>query len=795
VPVGYIDKVEQNVVYGWAFASHYPGQRWLVDVFVNGVFAGQALANLYREDLFAAGVGDGAHGFVLGIRQASTGPNLTVEGFALGATRNRLYSAIGPALTENRKCKTATDYLKVTFARFASSEESPSRIQRCPAAEQPIYERLVARSSLPTPPICLGQEIGAYQDFIRHRWGQIELFEPTLVSAQYADFLSWYLLNYSLRRGRLRAPLSSGDIAFLNEAQGPDSSVSRAQTIFGALFAAAPPDPSSVARALLWSAYEAAAVSVEDCLISNANRELLSEVPPYMEDQPYPLTQFMLQFLANNPFLKTLPHSTASERSLIYFILLLFATSAPHYLFFVPSRWRDALLEEQSGGVSSLFWLHHTALFGSGQHMDATLWQDLIFRQGFDVARNEFTTKTALGSRIYSAALSFAAETVDLQILGPFSRAHGIGQSCRRLARVLQTLNYEVRYCDYSLDHPNDPIALDDIPLSAPAAARINIIHLNLEDLPTIFAYSPDVFSGAYNIAFPFLELAPPAPSQMLGLSLVNEVWAASQFIADTLAPFCRVELMGSVSQSMPKMGKAQARRHAFGLHAGCQDFIFLTAGDALSSVHRKNPLAAVRAFLNAFPNESKVRLVIKTHSTGKIQNPKDLAVLRALRQICAADTRISLIDSYLDETTHLAMIEGSDAFVSMHRAEGLGFHILEAMTLGVPVIASDYSGNSDFCTEKTAFLVPVELIAVESGLYPTRSNTAQVWAEPDHYVAVEHMRRLYSDKDLRETRVAEARALVESKYSQRVFARKLKNRIASIYRLCSAPKHWIARS
>lgn len=783
--VGHVDKFEQCVVYGWACFPNDSRRRCLVDVFLNGSFVGQALANLHRADLLSAGVGDGAHGFELDLRHTNLGSSLKsgiplkLEAFALDASRTRLISHLDPVPTGTRAQPPANAecYIRETF-KNPSRPEVLTRFHQARASAQVLFcERLLAATPIGGPPGCLGRPIGAYQDFVRLQGKREGLFEPSLTLSESAEFLKWYLSTYGRTRGVLRAPLSASDISFLND--GPKIGHSRAQEMFAGLFAKPEENADPVQSVFLWGAFNAAVLAVEDCLISNADLSLAatSERP---KQEPYPLSPFMRLFIKGNPFLASLRTSTIEERAFVYFVVMLFATAAPHLLKFIPPAWRDALVAKNDEGRTLFDKLSDATFAPQPAPINAETWKALITSRDFNLRINDFATRSTTGARIYAAARELApVGLADVQVIGPVTRALGVGASCRRLVRALELTGYAIRCCDFSLDHPNKTVESPDLPLSPLGPARVNILHLNLEELPKAVAYCADVFSGAYNIAFPYLELAPPSPIQILGLSLVDEVWAASHFIADTLASYAKTFVAGSCCDDAVPIGRVMARKRAYGGFISIDDFVFLTAGDALSSAHRKNPLGAARAFLHAFPDNPRVRLVIKTHSTEKAHGPYEQAVWRALRSLAEADSRISLMDEYIDEASHYALIEGCDAFLSLHRAEGLGYHILEAMRLGTPVITTAYSGNTDFCTDMTAFLVPYRLIPVVPA-YPN-ATPDQRWADPDHSVAVKQLRRLYEDREAAREKADAARNFVATRFSARALAQNVSIRLKDL--------------
>ena len=104
------------------------------------------------------------------------------------------------------------------------------------------------------------------------------------------------------------------------------------------------------------------------------------------------------------------------------------------------------------------------------------------------------------------------------------------------------------------------------------------------------------------------------------------------------------------------------------------------------------------------------------------------------------------MIDETLSDLDLKSLIAVSDCFVSLHRSEGWGFALCEAMSLGKPVIATAYSGNMDYCNEDTAKLIAYDLIDVRAGDYPHWEG--QHWADPDIEAATQAMVELVDDPD-----------------------------------------------
>ena len=133
-----------------------------------------------------------------------------------------------------------------------------------------------------------------------------------------------------------------------------------------------------------------------------------------------------------------------------------------------------------------------------------------------------------------------------------------------------------------------------------------------------------------------------------------------------------------------------------------------------------------------------------------------------------------------MSDKEHCALIEGADCFVSLHRAEGFGYHMLEAMALETPVIATAYSGNMDFCKEQTCILVPAKIVNIEHGDYP-RANAMQTWADPDFEASISAMKAIYLSEELRRNLVRNARKFVMENFSRATFAHRLNGRLSRL--------------
>jgi len=304
---------------------------------------------------------------------------------------------------------------------------------------------------------------------------------------------------------------------------------------------------------------------------------------------------------------------------------------------------------------------------------------------------------------------------------------------------------------------------------------RANVFHLNADEMVNAQKIlGEDLFADRYNIGYWSWELSQFPDAWRSSLHLVDEVWAPSRFIEQAIAhktslPVIRMPL--AVEFPEPH----GVRRETFGLPE--DSFLFLFFFDFTSYVHRKNPQAAIRAFLQAFPDSSDTRvgLVIKMNGTGL--RPKEYHTF--LQSIEDEDPRIILMDKVLTDRETKSLVKLCDCFLSLHRSEGFGRGLAEAMYLGKPVIATGYSGNLDFTNEHNACLVDYRLIPVGEHEYPFA--TGQKWADPDIEHAVWFMKRVVNEPHYAQTLGQHAADFIKTYHSSKAVGAKYRERLAAL--------------
>jgi len=214
----------------------------------------------------------------------------------------------------------------------------------------------------------------------------------------------------------------------------------------------------------------------------------------------------------------------------------------------------------------------------------------------------------------------------------------------------------------------------------------------------------------------------------------VDEIWGISSFTANAYNSFHGpVQRMG-----LPVSVENIATRDRSDFNLPADTYLYLFSFDLHSKTARKNPFGLIEAFQKAFPRDSseRVGLVLKVNHAKRFH----LDAMR-LRWIAKRDPRIHLIEHSMRRPEVLSLTKACDCYVSLHRAEGFGRGIAEAILLERQVIATGYSGNIEFCREPRVALVRSEMVPLKRGEY--FDGDGQQWAEPDLDHAAKLMREI----------------------------------------------------
>jgi hypothetical protein len=364
-----------------------------------------------------------------------------------------------------------------------------------------------------------------------------------------------------------------------------------------------------------------------------------------------------------------------------------------------------------------------------------------------------------------------AARPIGVNLAGYLDATVGVGEAARHVRAALQAAGVAVQ-----------PLVLTSRatvrePTAAPAGDQplhpVTLVCAN----PDGMAGARDelgavAFEGRHVVGMWWWEVAAVPQRWLRAFDLVDEVWVGSRHVADLLSAVAPVPVV-RVPLPVPEPPVADAGRTQLGLPDG---YLFGFVFDYASVTARKNPLGLVEAFARAFPpaGGGDAALVLKTLG-GERHEREHAEVLAA----AAAHPRVTVIDRHLPTPEKNALVRELDCYVSLHRAEGFGLTIAEAMALGTPVIATDYGGTRDLLTPFNSLLVDHRPVAIGPGHDPYPAHGE--WAEPDLDHAAALMRAAHADPEAARARARRARADLLARHAPAVAGRAMADRLARV--------------
>ncbi len=346
----------------------------------------------------------------------------------------------------------------------------------------------------------------------------------------------------------------------------------------------------------------------------------------------------------------------------------------------------------------------------------------------------------------------------------------GVGEHTRLLVETLREAGRAYSVIPFTKTASRQESTFADFGTGKPEF-DVNIVGVNADSMPLFLeSFGRSALAGRYTIGLWAWELEHFPTWMARSADLVDEVWANSSFSARAISSevCCPVQPFPlPISTPVPP----PRSRADLGLPDG---FLFMFTFDLDSIVGRKNPSAAIAAFKLAFPPGSGAKLVVKS-----INGERHQAEVDELRRAAADHADVTYLDGYLPGNDQKAFLAACDCYVSLHRAEGFGLTMAEAMTLGKPVIGTGYSGNLDFMTIQNSYLVPYEVVPIGAGSDPYPADA--VWAEPSVPSAAQLMRHVFEHPEDVAHRVARATRDIAAAHSPRARARFVLHRLARI--------------
>lgn len=402
----------------------------------------------------------------------------------------------------------------------------------------------------------------------------------------------------------------------------------------------------------------------------------------------------------------------------------------------------------------------------------------------FGAARQRLLREPADAPAVAPAALPPRADW-GVNIFGFFWAETGVGESARGLARAAALLR-EVSCVPLHTGHLRPQARLGDLFQRYEYMSDTNILVSYPHMHEDFFGILPrEYLEGRRNIIHLAWEQHDWNPHWRQIYERYDEIWTISGFAA---VPFRR--MFGDRVRVVPNVLNFDDYPAFDGLRtrgdAG-ERFRFLFVFDANSSMERKNPEAVLEAFIAAFQNQPDAANVELYFKVGNLERPEHAARVAKLRRRAAASgLSVAFDGAQLSRAELMHLIALADCYVSLHRAEGFGYTMAEAMYYGVPVIASNYSGNLEYMDAENSLLVPCTEALVQEADGPFQRGS--VWGEPSVPMAADMMRGVVRDRLAPRLMGERGRQTVIRKLSAAAVAETLRASLAPETVLASVP-------
>ncbi|MCY4044084.1 MAG: glycosyltransferase [Cellvibrionales bacterium] len=373
--------------------------------------------------------------------------------------------------------------------------------------------------------------------------------------------------------------------------------------------------------------------------------------------------------------------------------------------------------------------------------------------EGLDVAQikellthrqiDNIVSKYNLRDKITEALNSINFDQKKINVAGYFSASTGMGQSARSMQQIIESSN-DI-FVGYTLPEvyigENEYIEIPEngfvFGLPSPLAKQ-SIVIANADATPAVQSLLPKELQLTSKIGYWVWETEVLPAKWAKNADYYDEIWSASQYSAKAIETTInkKVKIEPHVINQADLPPKKVSRK-AFELPT--KSFLFGYFFDQKSISERKNPKAVIDAFRTAFGNRKDVALVLK------VNTPKPGEYHFSRLKSYAKDVNVIWVEKTFNRKDTLALMSCLDCYISLHRSEGFGLTMAEALMMDIPVIATNYSGNVDFMTTENSYLVDYELVKTKKrfGAYPAGT----IWAEPSIQDAAKNMACLFDNR------------------------------------------------
>ncbi len=450
------------------------------------------------------------------------------------------------------------------------------------------------------------------------------------------------------------------------------------------------------------------------------------------------------EFNLDNAFLKPIEKETIRE-----FVPKGFLKSVVHRVLYLPAVQKNKFLVKRLLGSNNFYRLRN--------FVHSSLWGSSVAHVPID--SNKVNKKK--GKRV---------RKIGLNIAGHVSAESGTGEAVRSLIKATGavkipyiTNRYEINvyrkkdatFKNFTYYNPYD----------------INLVSINADQADSFYSYfSNRYFQGKYNIGYWLWEQSDFPNEWQDRLQYYDEIWTASSFSQDAISKVATIPVV-KVPLVVCCPEKVRYGRKHFRIPG--KKFIFLYIFDFLSVFERKNPIALVAAFKKAFSKGDNVLLVLKS-----VNSKYNNEALGDLKTVCK-NASITYLDGYMSREEIFSLLHLCNSYVSLHRSEGYGYTMFEAMYYKKPVIATGYSANTEIMNSSNSYSVDYDLVTLDRDYGPYKKGT--MWAEPNIDNAASLMRYVYENPQEAAFVGNKASQSVESQLNEKKIGGLIKKRLQII--------------
>lgn len=375
-------------------------------------------------------------------------------------------------------------------------------------------------------------------------------------------------------------------------------------------------------------------------------------------------------------------------------------------------------------------------------------------------------------TKVFLPSISFLEQkrTLGINIVSHFKHQNGITEGARLAAKATQHVGIATNlielktYCasPYNRDILAGKLTKDN-------SYPVNIFHIDpgsMDNIPRV--HGSRIFKNKLNIGYWAWELSEFPDEYIRNFDFVEEVWTPSDFARDAIMLKSPVPVL-TIPHPIEFNCEGYTEKSEFNIPKNT--FIFLCMYDYGSNQDRKNPHAAIDSFLKAFSNNHSTHLLVKVH------NAKDeFQDYIKLKEHVSTLTNVSLLNVTLERNQIYELIKHCDVLISLHRSEGFGLGLAEAMYLKKPVVSTNWSAPAEFININNGCPVNYKLIKLEHDAGHYRAG--QVWADPDTDHASHLMKKLYEDKNFYQKLSINAAQSIRNKFSFEIIGGKILARL-----------------